>query len=270
MRIIDPIEDPLRYGPGKLAGQMKDLGMPKGKRQELNRALKSHDFIAIATILRGLGEPKFKVLEEGDDILDVPFLILAAPDAPKVSLKATLSTTEVDSGGATFKVAGTGFSADVELSIKQKFEINAGAGEIQKASFKVPVRWEKRSVAGNEDRNWIHVEPIGRTKRSDIEVTTEKVRPDTRNAPGLEVSMVKAGSQPASVQQSHTLEGGIGFNVGLKNEAIGIEATMTAKTENAMNIDLTANLPSGYIYRISWLDGPPGVDVAASRSRSSR
>jgi len=272
VKIIDPVGDPQRYGPGLLAGQLKDLGISKNQQLRLNKALKDRNYVTVGEILRDLvgRQPAWDVLEEGEDDVNVPFLVLAAPDEPDVSLEATLSNTEVSGGGATFKISGTGFSADAQVTVTRKYQIEATAGEIKVASFIVPVHWEKRSTKGNEDRNWIHVEPMKDTTRSVIDVSTEEVRPHTRNAPVVELRLKKAGSGRSSVTQSYTLEGGIGFSVGFKNEAAGIEATMTAKTENAMNVDLKASLPSGYVYRISWLQGPPGVDLAVSGSKSAR
>jgi hypothetical protein len=274
VELVHPFEDPISYDTSRLDAQMRDLAarsgaeLPELDSLSLASAAAANDRASAAYLLRPLKDwlrrdPPYDILEADKGDVDVPFLLAGAPEVEQIEVEAALTTTKGHGGTLEFKVAGTGPSADAKLTVSSGYSIKPGPGEVLIAVVTLPVLWEKRAFKGDPDKGvWLHIEPSD-TRKAPIAVRSVASLPDYLTADWLDIDNTLAGVNPAEVTRSYAVEANLGFSIGFKADAVGLDATLSAKAEHTMTVELTANLPRGHRYRVSWLGAPAGVAVSA-------
>ena len=275
IEIIDPFEQPLRYGAGLLTSQLSDL--PSNvSRPPLDVAAFDHaaeagdDATARELLLRVKDwlhhEPPFDILDSGSGEVEIPFLAAAAPDVDGATATASQTTSATVGGEVSFKVFGIGPSADAKITVSSGYTMKCARAEAMVVYVPVPILWQWRAQQGNHDYGtWLHIEPVKRSS-SDPAKIKEALVPDLGHplvTGRLQIDLRNSCTLPGTPTYSYTVKGGIGFTVGFKAESIGIESSVTVSMEREVEIKLQPELPSRHQYEIQWLSGPPGVSVIA-------
>ncbi|WP_395657237.1 hypothetical protein [Nocardioides sp.] len=269
---IDPLEEPAAYGGERLLADLLALGPDEGHGPEIGpdlvEALRRDDFAAAAPRLRDLRDwfgksaDRYDVLDSGVVGTDVPALTASAADVPGLELVASQEVSHASGGEVSLKVGGSGVGASAKVTISESLKLTCSPGEVLVASVSLPIRWERRATPGNADDNWIHTEigdvsgplPI-RFRRLDVPL-------EARALSSLVVDNRAGGSKPAEIAKSFALEAGADFTIGLKVDAIGLDASLKVSAEVSTTTTLEATLPVGHRYEVSWLGGPWGMRVA--------
>lgn len=273
IEIIDPFEQPLRYGAGLLASQLRDLpnnvSRPPLDVGALDHAAEAGDDASARELLIGVEnwlhhEPPFDILDGGSGEVEIPFLAAAAPDVEAATVTATQTSAATTSGEISFKLFGIGPSADAKITISSGYELKCARAEAQIAYVCVPVLWQWRAHPGNHDSGtWVHIEPVKRSSSTPAKIKVALV-PNLGHplvTGRLRIDLLNGGTLPGTPTYSYTVKGGIGFTVGFKAESIGIDASVTVSMEREVEIKLQPELPSRHQYETQWLSGPPGVSV---------
>lgn len=271
VQIIDPFDDPVDYGLTILPGQLNEVG---GWNAESTRAMGSWSQPLMSDELYGSRrmqllddvrrrlsqDPPYQVLDAGEEFVAVPIIMLSAPDVPGVEVEGSLKHSLAASGDFSFKVLGTGLSANAKLTVQYTSTVACVAGESLVLSVDVPVSWQRRAMLDNEDWNWLVVVPKPAT---DIHVGARKVAalPPCVEGESQYVSTIEAGAKPVKAAAQVTVESGAGFSVGFSAEDLGLDTAVTVKVEETVAVSFTATLPPGHVYQITRLQGPAGVRV---------
>ncbi|MDQ2837882.1 MAG: hypothetical protein M3Y77_17200 [Actinomycetota bacterium] len=252
--IIEPQVLPDRYGMRRLAEEISAI----------DPTAMTVNFADISAVRNRIGKfwhrsPPYQVLDDGADVIQVPILVVAAPDVPSILVGGTLSAQTASGGSFSFTVAGNGPTADVKLTVGSTTSIGAGPGESLRVVIDVPVRWEKRAPRDQTDHGvWVAVWPAATAGPQVTRVEHAAVdNPVTALTEIIDASMIT--SQPVQRTHSFAAQASLGFSLGFT--AAGIDASLGVTADFSTAYELTASMPTGHQYELNWLGGPMGVWV---------
>lgn len=273
VQYIEPLEEPEAYGGADLLADLRHVGQIEGEGPQvapsLAEALHRNDYTAAESYLPEIRDwfkerqDRYVVLDSGVTSADVPILTATAGEVAGLELVVSQEVARGVGGEVPLKVGGTGIGASAKITISDSLKLTCSTGESLAASISLPIRWERRAHPDNEDYNWLHIEiergagsvPI---RFAELEADTEARALDT-----LSVDNRNGGAKAAAVSKSYSLETGSDFSIGLKIDAIGLDASLKVATEVSLTTKLEATLPAEHRYQVTWLGGPWGVRVTA-------
>jgi hypothetical protein len=273
IELIDPLDQPAAYGGPELLTDLMNVSRVEGSGPvldpALSRALRQGDYAEVEDLLPDVrkwfrDKDRYKVLDDGHEVVKVPTLAVAAPDVADVEVTASEELSSGVGRELSFKIAGNGLGASAKLTASSGQTLTCTRNESLIAYYLVPIRWELRSQPDNEDNNWVHTEIAGHLESCELVV-------EGWQAPGratvLQQTLINnsaGSSKPLQVSKGLVIDVGADFTLGFKIDAIGLDASVKIVAEESFETKLTAALPKGHAYSVAWMSGPWGVVVGTT------